>query len=308
MSDTFEINRICAGIVTYNPDISLLQKCINSIINQVSTIFVIDNNSNNVDKIDGIITKNKCIFIKNSENKGIAFALNEIAYQAQMDNYRWFLTLDQDSICPSDMIARYEKYLDFNNVGMLCPNIKLRINKSVSFDDNSECHNDYDYVDTALTSGSLVNIDAWKRTNGFWEYLFIDKVDDDFCYSLIENGWKILRIKSVIMEHEIGNPVMHRFLWKNYYTDSYPPFRYYYLARNNIIVYSCHANTGYNSCHIIIKRLIKIVFGESNKIAKLKYFITGIYDARKWMKNYGERGVPFKGKTINMTFDFPDGK
>ena len=117
--------------------------------------------------------------------------------------------------------------------------------------------------------------------NGFWEKLFIDRVDDDFCFALRDNGWKILQTYKVKLEHEIGKPIQHSILGRTYYTDSYPDFRYYYIARNTIIICNYYNNLPYNMYGLLLKKFLKILSGESGKIGKVKSFLHGVADGLK---------------------------
>lgn len=278
--------KICAGIVTYNPNLGLLSECVSSIINQVDKIFIVDNGSRNIEDINVYCDSiKKVILIKFGVNKGIATALNRIGYESYINSYDYFLTLDQDSVCQNNIISMYSQYIEDKTIGMFCPEIKLRIHNKVEVTDI-----DTEYVDTAITSGCLVNTAAWFKVK-FWDALFIDKVDDDFCYALAKASYKILKVKKVILEHEIGNPSLFSFCGLKFYTDSYPPFRYYYIARNTIIVYSYYKNSGYSYSKIIIKKLFKIIVGEKKRGPKLVQFFKGVKDGICWRFDNMERNV-----------------
>lgn len=285
----YEKIKFCAGVVTYNPDIKLLDRCIKSVYNQVQFIILIDNGSKNISDINSIkVMYPNVILVANNENRGISFALNQIANEAANKKIDWFLTLDQDSICPENMISIFSEYAKIENVAIICPTIQLRIHN----DEPIELEDSFEYVETAITSGCLVSTSYWEKAKGFWNYLFIDKVDDDFCYTVRECGGKIIRTKAVKLEHEIGRPSIHSVFGMKFYTDSYPSFRYYYIARNTIIVYSCHNDTGHKPWKILLKRGIKIIIGEKGKIDKLKCFVLGIIEGCKWKARFGERGNP----------------
>lgn len=283
-----EEKKICAGIVTYNPKIELLIQNIKAIYTQVSCVFIIDNGSEKINEIYSLknIFPNIC-FVMNEKNVGIAAALNQIAQKAIQMEFEWFLTLDQDSICPNLMIETYSKYIKEKDIAIISPYIELRILQNNPFEEKQKL----EYLETTITSGSLVRVQAWKDVGGFWEYLFIDKVDDDFCYAVRKNGWKILRVNSIILKHEIGNPSIHSFMGKKFYTDSYPSFRYYYIARNTIIIYSLYSDTGYSSWKILLKRGIKIILGENKRMCKLKALCVGIVDGICWKIKCGKRGM-----------------
>ena len=271
---------IAVGVVTYNPDIQLLFRCISSIINQVSYTIIVDNGSKNIDDISLMLQHfNNVVLVKNEKNEGIAYALNKIGQKSEEFNCSWFLTLDQDSVCDSNMIAQYLNYIDVENVAIIVPRIKLRVHSNNSINAKSG----FEYVNLAITSGSLIKTSAWKQVQGFWDFLFIDKVDDDFCYAVREANMKIISVNEVVLEHEIGTPRIHSFFGVKFFTDSYPHFRYYYIARNTIIVSFSHKNlVNNNVVFSLFKRFIKIVVGEDNKCQKLKSFIKGVKDGINW--------------------------
>ena len=277
--------KICAGIVSYNPAMELLLDNINAILPQVDHVVIIDNGSKNVsdiNELENFAPNLKVIY--NHNNVGIAKALNQIGNEAKILGCDWFLTLDQDSICPSDIIYQYKccvEQLNSDSIGMLCPYIKLR----VLADEDGTQGEKYDVVNVAISSGSLVRAKAWESVGGFWDFLFIDKVDDDFCMSLREKGWCIIRVNNIILEHEIGHPKKHHLLFFSFYTDSYPDFRYYYIARNTVIVYKLHYNHNYSIFKIILIKVLKIILGEKSKLSKLSAFLNGIVDGYKLLRS-----------------------
>ena len=274
--------KYCAGIVTYNPDLALLNDCIISIVSQVDCLIVVDNGSRNENEIVQILNAlpYKFFFLPLHSNRGVAYALNCIGEYAIMQGCEWFITLDQDSVCPPDMLQKYVLYENIEEVGMICPYIQQRIheNKRLLF------LTKYKYIQIAITSGSMLKVAAWKDVNGFWNNLFIDRVDDDICLALRDKGWKILQTFEVVLNHEIGHPRRHSFLSKHYYTDSYPNFRYYYIGRNTVVVCKYYKNLPYKMSKLLLRRFAKLVFGEKNKFPKIRFFINGIIDGYRWYK------------------------
>lgn len=280
------MSSICAGYVTYNPDINLLRRSIAAILTQVNYIVIVDNASTNKMFVEELqLLSNSIHVIFNESNKGVAVALNQIGKYAEELGCQWFLTLDQDSVCPPNTINVYSEYMNTPNIGLICPYILQRISPNV----NANYSNVSEYIQVAITSGSLVRTLAWKDVNGFWDELFIDRVDDDFCFALRDKGWKILQTNRVALEHQIGNPTLHSFIGKKYYTDSYPSFRYYFIARNTIIVCSYYQNLPYNMYKLLLKRFFKILLGEKNKYDKMKAFLNGIKDGLIKVQNGLER-------------------
>ena len=264
-----EINHmdISAGIVLFNPDINRLKENISAVIVQCTHIYLVDNGSNNIDEVKGLLNQynqSKISILCNLENQGIAKALNQLTTAAQKGGFDWILTLDQDSVAPSNIVEEFEKYTKNLNAGMLCPVICDR-NKGVVI----EAKDRYKEIDECITSGSLLNITAWREIGGFDESMFIDGVDFDICYRLRKNGYKILCIQSVVLLHELGRIEYHRFLFWKVLVKNHSAFRKFYIARNTVyLARKEHTN--------IIKAILQNV----------KLFLIAVcYEDDKWKKS-----------------------
>ena len=112
------MNKVACIIVSYNPDRGI-EKCFNSLINQVDKMFIVDNGSNG-DRIKILkelknSNANKVDLILNNENLGIATALNVGIKKALNEGYDWVITMDQDSKANDNMIEKmFEVYEGIN--------------------------------------------------------------------------------------------------------------------------------------------------------------------------------------------------
>lgn len=193
---------IFACIVTFNPFIDRLRSCILSIKDNVKKVLVFDNGSDNCNEIIEMIntiSSTAIVFTNSEENIGLASALQLLLEKAKQKGADWILTLDQDSICPANLVDTLSKHCS-NDVGIVAPlyyderrNEKKPIAEEVA-----------KQVDFCITSGSLTNINALEDIGGFDVDLFIDLIDNDLCYRLIKNNYRILEIHSVIINHELG--------------------------------------------------------------------------------------------------------
>lgn len=265
-------NNICAGIVLYNPDITQLKRNIAAIIKQVQILYLQDNGSANISDIEKIIAETSSIvLLRNPKNKGIAWALNALCKRAESDDFQWILTLDQDSVCPQNMIALYKEYLPIAD--MLCPKIVDR-NYGV-LDGNSE---NVETVDKCITSGCLLRLSSWRKLRGFDEKMFIDGVDFEFCYRMKKSGMNILRVNDVVLSHEIGNITVRHFLGFRVIVKNHSPFRKYYIAKN--IIYMARKQ---NNVFVLLKSVMQeikllgiVLLYEDNKSQKVSRIISGI--------------------------------
>ena len=265
---------MCAGIVLYNPDITQLKRNIAAIIKQVQILYLQDNGSANISDVEKIIADtSSIILLRNPENKGIAWALNALCKRAESDNFQWILTLDQDSVCPQNMIALYKEYLPMAD--MLCPKIVDR-NYGV-LDGNSE---NVETVDKCITSGCLLRLSSWRKLRGFDEKMFIDGVDFEFCYRMKKSGMNILRVNDVVLSHEIGNITVRHFLGFRVIVKNHSPFRKYYIAKNIIYMAKKRKNL-----ILLIKGILQevkligiVLLYENDKGAKMQRIINGMID------------------------------
>lgn len=263
-----------AGIVTYNPDIERLKLNVDAIYNQVERLIIVDNGSYNKNEIKQFCENwDNIVILLLDDNYGIALAQNKICNYAKDNGYEWVIILDQDSICPDNIVEEYTKYSGHKDVGILCPKI---FDINYGYTEKYYSTNDTDVVSDCLASASAIRISVWYNIGGFYEPMFIDKVDFDYCFQLHTNGYKVLRVNTVELQHEVGHSVKKRFLFKNRAVFNHSPIRYYYMTRNSFIMIR---RNGFLVRWIsgIVINLYAVLMYESNKNKKLKYIMLGLY-------------------------------
>ena len=127
--------KIAAGIVLYNPEIARLDKNIESIKTQVNEIILFNNGSKNTKQILKYL-KNKnvnYILVNSDSNLGIAHALNRLCKEAMKKNYKWLLTLDQDTVVSPNLVHKYSQYVNLPNVGQLSCTYKDRNSSELKY-------------------------------------------------------------------------------------------------------------------------------------------------------------------------------
>lgn len=272
------MNRIAVGIVLFNPEISRLEENISSIIKQSEIIYLVDNDSVNIDSINNLVNQfdeYKIVLQRNKNNEGIAKALNQLCSMAIDDDFKWILTLDQDSVCPSKMVENYSKYINEMSVGMFCP-VVLDRNKS----DKVEYKDEIAEVKGCITSGSMLSLPAWRKIGGFDENMFIDGVDYDICYRLRLANYKIVCVRSVVLLHELGHIQCRHFLFWNVIVKNHSAFRKYFIARNIIYVARKRESILLKAKGILqeIKLLGIVLLYEDDKKYKMVNIVKGIRD------------------------------
>ena len=283
--------KVAAGIVLFNPDINRLKENISAIESQVDEIIFFDNGSKNIAEIKTIIEgiNSKFVLLTSSKNIGIAQALNEIARHAIENKYKWLLTLDQDSVVYPNLIVQYKKKLNLPYLGQLSCK---RVDRNIK-DDNitlNDCS--VKEVKYCITSGTLINLEALKKINGFDGKLFIDWVDNEVCCALRKAGYKTYELNYKGLLQEMGKATFSIFFGKKIYTPNYPAIRYFYNARNSI--YTARKYPNEENVYIKIlqqcKVQIHIIIFEKNKLKKFYSIAQGIRAGFRLSK-YHDRGL-----------------
>lgn len=283
--------RVAAGIVLFNPDINRLKENILAIESQVDEIIFFDNGSKNIAEIKTIVEgiNSKFILLTSSKNIGIAQALNKIARQAIESKYKWLLTLDQDSVVYPNLIAQYKKKLNLPYLGQLTCK---RVDRNIKGDNITSNDCIVKEVKYCITSGTLINLEALKKINGFDGKLFIDWVDNEVCCALRKAGYKTYELNYKGLLQEMGKATFSIFFGKKIYTPNYPAIRYFYNARNSIYT----ARKYPNEENVYVKVLqqckvqIHIIIFEKNKLKKFYSIAKGIRAGLRLSK-YHDRGL-----------------
>jgi len=227
-----------------------------------------------------LFNKGNYTLIENPVNLGIARALNQICEWSLENQYKWVLTLDQDSICPEGMIDHMKRFIEMKDIGIICSKFKNILSLSSNNNRNKIEDIEFEYVENCITSGSLMSLDAWKKSGKFDDRMFIDCVDYDICLKLRLSGYKILRDNFVIINHCVGNAKIIKLLGKNIIVYNHSAIRNYYFVRNYIFIirkYQKDIRPFKRILYVIHWEIKKILF-EPNKRDTIKSAMSGFFD------------------------------
>ena len=225
---------ILASIILFSPDLERLKENIDAIKGQVNHLLLIANGPTCSKAIQLYASEHYITILENRENEGIAFALNQAMGFAKENGYTWVLTLDQDSVCPEQMVMVLVRHIVKDNIGIVCPGV---IDRNLEED---KIEQEWKYVEKCITSGCLTSVEAWENVGGFTDKLFIDYVDFDYCAKLKKRGYKIIMDTSVKLLHEVGHITQIKFKNLSYILYNHSAFRTYYYFRNVIYYYKTH--------------------------------------------------------------------
>lgn len=236
-------------VVSYQPDLELLDELVSAILPQVVSVVIVDNGST----IDMVKWKNRheerLSVIQLGVNKGIAAAQNVGIDVARKKGARYVVMFDQDSLPESDMIDQLfmvaeskaaagcavasvgPRYLDDRQHNPP-PFIKvngLRVDRQLC--SNPDTIVEVDYL---ISSGCLIPMSTLSIVGGMREELFIDYVDIEWGLRAKHMGFQSFGVCAAKMRHCLGDePIL--FLGRTYPLHSAQ--RHYYHFRNAIWLY-----------------------------------------------------------------------
>lgn len=289
MTDTIFLHtnlKIAGVVVLYNPDISVIEN-IRSYITELSTLYIIDNSDEPHEISKTFSDEPKIVYITNKSNLGIANALNQGAYLAMESGHNWLLTMDQDSKALPSMLVKmlqcYQKYSS-EKIGILSP---YHANHFFPISKNPNLCNE---VLVTMTSGNLLNLNAFMSVGPFLECLFIDHVDTEYCLRLWDRGYKILQVNHAILDHKVGELKLHTLGKKTFFSTNHSPVRKYYVYRNGSLVLDLYQAKFPEYCKKLRSRYwidaFIVLFYEKEKWTKFKMMLWGYLDYKRG--NFGK--------------------
>ena len=273
---------IAAVVVLYNPSPDVIDNIL-SWSTQVAKIFAIDNSEqSNATVVKMLSGLDNLYYLWLGENLGVATALNIGAERALSEGHHWLLTMDQDSEATPGMIDTMMGCLRGHNsgtVGIIAP---FASNKQhVAPPDQVECSEEM----TVITSGNLLNLKAYLTVGHFWDQLFIDQVDLEYCLRLNAAGFKVVRCNAAILNHNLGDMSTHRHHGKICHTTNHNPLRRYYISRNRMYVIAKYRHLFPVYCAEMQKiyrgEIESVLFFEKSKLHKLRMMLKGYLDYRR---------------------------
>ena len=270
-----------AGVVTlYEPTESEISN-IDTYINDIDILYVIDNSKES--NIERIQKNEKIEYTFNNENIGVSKALNIGAKKAKKAGAEWLLTMDQDTRFKENTLKEMKKVLEENdtsNIGIITPwhATKLEIEKPKE---------SIDYPLEVMTSGNLVNLEIYEKIGGYKDWMFIDGIDIEYGLNLSKNGYKIMRLNYIEIDHNLGDILYKNVLWKRAFISNHNYLRRYYMVRNYLYIRDMYKDFNKEYVEMIANQkafVITIALFEKDKYRKIRNMLRGYLDYKKGIK------------------------
>ena len=246
--------KICAGIITYHSIMDELIQLVDTLYNEekIDRLYIIDNNSDNQNNLDRLKDHFKNInIIKNSQNIGVAGAINMLCRYGKKMGYEFVLPFDQDSLpergFTRNLVSAFrQKQKEKINIAAVGPmQVDTKSGKSQPFIRFQFPLNKRLYgkkgentipCDFLISSGCLLSINAIEEIGLMEESFFIDNVDLEWSFRARSKEFQIFGVKNARMRHCIGEKV-YKFPLFNIWIRVHRPIRTYYMTRNRLILY-----------------------------------------------------------------------
>jgi len=282
-----EKKSVLAIVVTYHPDSSFAERfeCLPS---QVDAVLIVDNDSGPaaVSMLREAASRLNLRLLLNSENLGLAAALNIGVADAIAGGYEWALFFDQDSAPAHNVFEglreAYDHFPSKNKLAVIGSNYSEPQTEKLRFSSLGSNSCPWRERRVVITSGSLLSLRIYRMLGPFRNDYFIDCVDLEYCLRARSAGFKIIVSTQPLMTHGIGQPTRHRVPWREIEVSNHNRLRRYYMIRNSIDLAKRYFLrepawvlaslwTRFNS-------LLFLCFFERDRLAKVKYSAMGLLD------------------------------
>ena len=266
--------KILAILTSFHPEIDALERNIRSFLDSVDCLIIWENTPKEKSYINTLTDKigsDKIIIRTTGKNEYLAKPFNDCIKWGAENGYTYVLTMDQDSYFADghfeNFVNQIEKYTE-TDLAAFGPNNNYRNQNGLKTG----------IVENLIISGAIYPIDVFLKVGGFMEELVIDAIDTEYCYRAKKQGFKIILISNVFLEHQLGYRHKH---WTGFTLVPYSAQRTYYYLRNTFWLwreFPEYFKESYRKEFVkyrVVYRILKLVL-EKNPILKLRAIIAAI--------------------------------
>lgn len=302
-----ELQPIHAVVVTFNPDLLILNHTLASLGPQVDGIVVVDNGGSEAVRrhLQALAERDEIVLIRQARNIGLAAAQNIGVDVARQRGAGAVLLLDQDSEPEPMMVLRLKEAWhqlqdSGRRPGLMAPSYycaetgfdgRFVVRQGARYVACACAKNEIRSVDVAIASGSLIPLSVFDAVGRFDEGFFIDAVDTDWCLRARAAGYSIFAVGNARLTHRLGDDC-HQiwFFGRQRRILLHTPLRSYTIARNNLALAARpHGSTAWRRFAVAMlahRFLCFVVFGPQ-RWRHAKALARGIIDALR-----GRAGEP----------------
>lgn len=238
-------HRVVAVIPSFRPDVSLVLNC-ERLAKQVDAVVIVDDGSGDAygHVLTGLESRGFDVS-RMPKNRGIGYAINIGIERARQLGAKFVVTFDQDSAAPEGFVSalmdEFERVSTRGiRVGMVCPEFYGNTSQA-----GAPSVAGVMSANAPIQSGSFFPVSVFFSLGPQRDDFFIDLIDTEYFFRLRRAGYEVVVVPRLRLPHGFGHKLfvyaLGRKLTKR---DGRPrmvavssPFRYYYRARNRIMLY-----------------------------------------------------------------------
>lgn len=236
--------RIVAVLSAFRPEPALVDHCV-GLASQADRVIVVDDGSGSAaDAVLAELEANGVLVLRQDDNRGIAAAMNRGIDAAREAGAEFVVTFDQDSNVPEGfvaaLVAEYEaRTAEGLRVGMVAPEFF-----SATPQTRMDQHRGFLEAYAPIQSGLLMPMAAIDELGRQRDDYFIDLVDTEYYLRARRAGYEAVCVPGLTLPHGFGHRLYVHFLGRRLRKRGgrprmvavSSPFRYYYRARNRVVL------------------------------------------------------------------------
>ena len=290
-----DVEKVCAVVVTYCPDVEVLRALINAVSGQVGIVLIVDNTGRDESSFPDVSPqKGRVHVLAQAHNIGLAAAQNTGIEWARTHDFRHVLLMDQDSTPSDDMVPVLLKALDNlraeQRVAAVGPAFHdLREDRVAAFvcvghllNRKLWCEYDHQLIacDFLISSGTLIPLDVIDAVGVMNSELFIDNVDLEWSFRVRAMGYTLYGVCAASMHHRLGD-ARRRLPFGLGQMVVHGPTRLYFMMRNRIRLYGMrHVPRAWVMQDLprLVGKLVLLGVITGPRLRNLRYMFRGMAD------------------------------
>lgn len=289
-----EVGKIGVVVVLFCPVLEELARIRKYVFAVAHTIIMDNSPQNNAELIARIIDcQDKYTYISHSENVGLCKALNEGIMCLMKIGCKWACVFDADSNFSPDIFNIYRKAMkeyEERQIAIFAPVHTYDRKQRQAYDG-------YQEKKWAMTSGCAINIETFVNLGGFFETLFVDGLDMDYCFRAREKGHHIIECGAAIIKHCPAKTKKITFFKKTFLYGYDVPARYFMQARG--LIWMIYRYKSAQSILMYLYKWLKVVFLFPDKKNYIKAMINGTKEGKKLYIAYRRGDYCAEGRSFN---------
>jgi GT2 family glycosyltransferase len=197
---SIKIKKLSCIIITHDSE-HIISKCLNSIIEFIEEIIVVDNGSK--DNTISMCKNYKSVKIIESKNIGYGNGAN---LGIKNSSNKFNLVINPDATIKKNDIETIYNLIKFrDNIAIITPQLyKINEYGNIIYSNKEKLESEITYCDSIRGAVMLINKDIFLKLEGFDPNIFLFYEETDLCKRVIKSGYKLAISKHSKALHEMG--------------------------------------------------------------------------------------------------------